>query len=111
MSTCNIADTVEDIENKMLCAMCEEMQGTCRSVWEVLNKILDENEEGKSEDSSESSPSDVGLSCVPLHHIFYFYPSRQPVRQLPREPTESQTIEYSSFQPLWMIALFHLLNS
>ena len=93
MSTCNIADTVEDIENEMLRAMCEEMWGTCRSVWEVLNRILDKNEEGKSEDLSESSPSDVGLSCVPLRHIFYFYPSRQHARWLPREPTKSQTIE------------------
>ena len=90
MSACNIVDAVEDIENETLRAMCEEMRDTCRSVWEVLNRILDENEEGK---SNESSPSDVGLSFVHLHHIFYFYPSRQHARRPPREPTKSQTIE------------------
>ena len=70
MSTCNIADTVEDIENKMLCAMCEEMQGTCRSVWEVLNKILDENEEGKSEDSGESFPCRLVMCTFASHLLF-----------------------------------------
>ena len=53
-------DTIDETGNETLRTMCEDMRNTCRSVWEILNKILGENEDEKGEGSCESSEDDVG---------------------------------------------------
>ena len=52
-------DTIDETENETLHTMCEDMQNTCSSVWEMLNKILGENEDEKGEGSCEFSEDDV----------------------------------------------------
>ena len=56
-------DTTDETENETLRTMCEDMRNTCSSVWEMLNKILSENED------------DVSTPWVTSCCISYFYPS------------------------------------
>jgi hypothetical protein len=53
-------DTIDETQNETLYTTCEDMQNTYSSVWEMLNKILGENEDEKGEGSCESSEDDVG---------------------------------------------------
>jgi hypothetical protein len=51
-------DTIDETQNETLYTTCEDMQNTYSSVWEMLNKILSENEDEKGEGSCESSHED-----------------------------------------------------
>ena len=53
-------DTIDETENETLRTTCEDMENTCSSVWEMLNKILSKNEDEKGVGSCESFEDDVG---------------------------------------------------
>jgi hypothetical protein len=50
------------------------MRENCGTIWEVLNRILDGNEEEDSEDSSGYVSEEVGPHCDSLCWKSYFYP-------------------------------------